>query len=304
MRLGVTVLLVLITLFLVAARGVGSEESTYRVVFDSNRSGSFGIFSIKADGSDLTTIFDSKHQEMNPAVSPDGKWIAFARSAVLERNAPSDIWMVRVDGSEPRLLVKDGAYPSFGSDNTKLYFNRGSRKVMSVNLETSKEEEIFPKNIAPFSGRVVNLPRMSPDGRYLAFSSDYPNRWKTWVYDFKTSTPTKIGHGCEPNWSSDSKSLVWVSTGSAKSKSGIFKFDLETKQRSELQDSGEPFGHEYFPHLEQEGELLFWAACPVDQHSHFSANYQLFSRDLATGTRVKLTNDTFTNRWPVLLKTQ
>ena len=47
-------------------------------------------------------------------VSPDGRSIVFERARSLEEGKDSDLWVVGVDGGEPRLLVRDGQSPSWG----------------------------------------------------------------------------------------------------------------------------------------------------------------------------------------------
>jgi hypothetical protein len=46
------------------------------------------------------------------SVSPDGEWIVFERSVNLELTA-GDLWIMRSDGTEQRLLVNDGLRPSW-----------------------------------------------------------------------------------------------------------------------------------------------------------------------------------------------
>jgi Tol biopolymer transport system component len=47
-------------------------------------------------------------------VSPDGKWIVYERSPTWGDNeSPVDLWIVKIDGSEERLLIKNGQSPSW-----------------------------------------------------------------------------------------------------------------------------------------------------------------------------------------------
>jgi hypothetical protein len=49
----------------------------------------------------------------NFSISPDGQWIVFERSKSLDENRAIDLWIARVDGGNPRLLVRDGFSPSW-----------------------------------------------------------------------------------------------------------------------------------------------------------------------------------------------
>ena len=47
-------------------------------------------------------------------VSPDGKWIVYERSPTWDDNeSPVDLWMIKIDGTEDHLLVKNGESPSW-----------------------------------------------------------------------------------------------------------------------------------------------------------------------------------------------
>ena len=47
------------------------------------------------------------------SVSPDGEWIVFERSKSLDDDRAIDLWIVPINGGNPRLLVKDGFSPSW-----------------------------------------------------------------------------------------------------------------------------------------------------------------------------------------------
>ena len=49
----------------------------------------------------------------NFSVSPDGKWIVFERAPTVDKDQEADLWIVGVDGSNMRLLVRNGFEPSW-----------------------------------------------------------------------------------------------------------------------------------------------------------------------------------------------
>ncbi len=57
------------------------------------------------------THFDDE-MATNFAPSPDGKWIVFTRRKNLEKT--TDLWVMRIDGSDMRLLVRNGGAPAWG----------------------------------------------------------------------------------------------------------------------------------------------------------------------------------------------
>ena len=48
-----------------------------RILFDSNRSGNFGIYSISLDGQDLQKVSNTPKHEIFPDPSPDGRFVVF-----------------------------------------------------------------------------------------------------------------------------------------------------------------------------------------------------------------------------------
>jgi hypothetical protein len=47
------------------------------------------------------------------SISPDGQWIVFERSKSLDDDRAIDLWVAPIDGSNPRLLVRDAFSPSW-----------------------------------------------------------------------------------------------------------------------------------------------------------------------------------------------
>jgi len=271
------------------------------IVFDSNRGGSFGIYALSTDGTNLRTIFKTERQEMYPDVSPDGEWIVFSQALSSSRLAPSDIWIVRRDGSDAERIVEDGIFPTFSSDGQTVYFERQRKKVMAIDLASRTTKEIFPAGRQKFARSQVVKPRVSPDGLKVSFTSDRPDSWNAWYVDLVSGKTHHIANGCEPTWSSESDSILFVKTVSARAGSGLFQHDLAVPGIDLFLDREDPFGHEYFPTLIKQDNFTLFAASPGDQHSHLEANYQLFVKDNQEGQRYRLSFDEHTNRWPKYL---
>lgn len=95
-----------------------------RIVFRGTHaeSGAGQICSVKADGSDVQVVFtEPAILSFNPTVSPDGKRIAF----VSNRDGNNEIYVVDVDGTDPRRVTSDEAvddYPTWSRDGQWLAF--------------------------------------------------------------------------------------------------------------------------------------------------------------------------------------
>jgi TolB protein len=74
-----------------------------RIAFASNRDGTWRIFLMDADGTDVELLPSGTGDATEPAWSPDGGRIAF----VSTRSGNSDIWVVNLDGSGLRRLTTD-----------------------------------------------------------------------------------------------------------------------------------------------------------------------------------------------------
>jgi WD40-like Beta Propeller Repeat len=49
----------------------------------------------------------------NFSISPDGKWIVFERAKTVDKDQEADLWIARIDGSNMRLLVRNGIEPAW-----------------------------------------------------------------------------------------------------------------------------------------------------------------------------------------------
>jgi TolB protein len=96
--------------------------------------------------------------------SPDGQQIAFTS----ERSGNRDIWVMSVDGDEPRQLINhpsEDFYPVWSPDGQWLVFTTsrdGSRRLWRVPVAGGAPE--------PLDIGEGNYVRWSPDGQHLVFA--------------------------------------------------------------------------------------------------------------------------------------
>ena len=130
-----------------------------------NRSG-FDIVGMDASTGKVTPLLTGDYDENTPAISPDGRWLAYVsnesgRPEVYVTNlpVPSTKWQVSADGAGGALWSQDGG--------ELLFMSR--RKVWSVRVRRNAAAvEFDPPQQLPIEVPNATAPRsVTPDGRFL-----------------------------------------------------------------------------------------------------------------------------------------
>ena len=127
------------------------------------------LFVANADGTAERPLLNADSLDYNPVWSRDGQWIVFTS----ERNSSADLYRVQPDGTGLQQLTANPAYDDqadFSPDGQKLVFVStradGTADLWSRDLSTNRETPLT-------SGRGGDFrPSWSPDGKWIAFSSD------------------------------------------------------------------------------------------------------------------------------------
>jgi TolB protein len=147
-----------------------------KVLFQSNRTGVFEIFTMNPDGKELKQLTFDTVDNNSPSWSPDGRWIVFASG---RDNDESDIYIMDADGhNETRLTDTPGddSHPHFSPDGNKIIFN-SPRNSPDLKADWSDQwHEIYFMNtdgsyqekITSFRS-VCTFPSISPDGKKICF---------------------------------------------------------------------------------------------------------------------------------------
>ena len=142
-----------------------------------------------------------------PVWSPDGKWIAYNS----DRNGRSNILRKPSDGSgAEELLLTDEQIdePSdWSRDGRYLIYSHGplSGAIWALPLEGERK----PWQILPRGSNA----RLSPDGRWLAYSSDESGRPEVYVVPFRGGQgkwQVSANGASLPQWSKDGKELYYL----------------------------------------------------------------------------------------------
>lgn len=148
----------------------------------------------------------------DPVWSADGNWIAYTA----DRDGHAEITRKRSDGSGPeeRMFTDpEAVFPDDWSRDSKyLIYARGASSLLGAGgslWALPLEGERKPWQVVSRGGQG----RLSPDGRWLAYSSDESGRPEIYVVSFgggQGKWQVSANGGQLPQWSKDGKSLYYL----------------------------------------------------------------------------------------------
>lgn len=250
------------------------------------------IFIVSMAGGKAVALTQDFAWNIHPAVSPDGKKVAF----ISDRGGLSNVWTMNIDGSDLQQITKEKNNlihsPKWSPDGEYLVVNKGimsSRSIPAgeiwlyhrsggdgIKIKKREHGNSDQKNIAD--------PAFSPDGNYLYYTHDITpgsrfsyNRdplksiFAITRYDMQKGEEERFvsgtGGAIVPTPSPDGKHLAFIRR--VKNKTALFVKDLENGSEKPLfmdleRDMQEGFGSEgyfaYFDWTPDSKHIVFWTA--------------------------------------------
>lgn len=233
------------------------------VFFAANRR----LFSLSLAGGEPVPITPAFGSYAAPAISPDGKWVAFAHSY----EHVDGISLVDANGEEfPRKLAygadfvmqptwhPSGEYIAFVAWNhPQMPWNGSELRLLKLKEDGSGLP--YADNIVTITGdkeTAVFQPEFSPDGRYLSYVSDATGWGQIYIYDLEAAehrqlTENEAEHGAPAwiqgmrtySWSSDGRSINYLEN--SRGFISLRRYNLDTAEDERV------IGFEEYSHLEQ-----------------------------------------------------
>jgi len=183
-----------------------------RIFFASDRDGSSEIYSMKPNGTDQRRLTETAGQEFAPAVSANGRWVAFS-FLPSDGSTRTRLVVMRADGSSRRNVTGDrfqaDISPSFSPNGRRLVFTRETDpatengRIWTIGLKPgSTGQQLI--TIAPAR---QYTPEYTPDGRKIFFTQQSLSA----PFGFRIHSVRTDGQGLTPI-SPESHESAWSPT--------------------------------------------------------------------------------------------
>jgi tricorn protease len=148
------------------------------------------VFTVPAEKGEARNLTDTPGiREMDPAWSPDGRWVAY----LSDRSGEYEFYVRPGDGSgEERRVTQDGKVwrfpPLWSPDSKKIAFADKTRRLLWLDVATGKVTEADRHERGD-----INDYRWSPDSRWLTYTKNGDTLLPSvWVYSLDTKKAMRL----------------------------------------------------------------------------------------------------------------
>jgi Tol biopolymer transport system component len=144
--------------------------------------------------------------ETDPVWSPDGRELVFSSN----RQGVTNLYRKVIGGGDEELVLDSAEqkYPKLWTkDGSILFINEQGKTFYNLPLAGDRKPVVLTH-----SEFERDNPRVSPDGRWIAYNSLESGRWEVYVAafpSFQEKRQVSGGGGCQPLWRKDGKELFY-----------------------------------------------------------------------------------------------
>jgi TolB protein len=225
-----------------------------KIVFVSNKTGFKEIYECDFDGYGVEQLTNFKSISMNPALSPDGKFLAY----------------ISFNSGRPTLYIRDlasGKIASVGKSGVSIDPGWRSNSEVAATLSPEGNQEIFlVKTDGTLSRKVTNnksidiSPTFSPDGSKMAFVSSRNGLPQIFIQDIQSGLVKRLTfsgrYNTQPSWSPLGDKIAYT-TWEKNGEINIFVINTDGSGLVQLtQKSGENKSPSWSP----DGEMIVYTS--------------------------------------------
>ncbi len=223
-----------------------------RLVFQSNKSGDWVLYTMNADGSDVAALTEDQFRSVGPVWSPDGTLILYVSN---NEDEWEDLWVVHPDGTGKRnvtnTLSVNESHPHWRPEGRRIIFNA------TTDVTVEGNEEVYEMNLTGSDLRKLTTydgwdtyASVSPDGarivwrRVLTTGESWREGWNSEIFVMNrdgtairnlSRHPSFDGY---PTWSPDGAHILFSSDRSGTLQLHVMDADGTNVQRL-IESSGE-----------------------------------------------------------------
>ncbi len=256
-----------------------------QIAFISDRDANCELYIMNGDGTDQTRLTYTAANESAPAISPDGRKIAFCSDQDSSTPWIMDIYVMNVDGSNVLRLTthpRHDVYPAWGPDGSEIAF--ASTRGGPNDANDYFDIYVMPADLGEAGGlrRITNnglldgAPTWSPDGSLLAWEAHrLPEPFgdrrlivvgSSWDGSGEYTVSSDNFHGRVPSWGSNGL-IVFSRAPHMVTYHDLMVVDPNAPPESAL--TSDP-GDEYCPCCSPDGSAVAF-------QSNLSGNYDIWT---------------------------
>ncbi len=260
------------------------------IAFQSDRTGNNQIYTMHADGSDLTRVTNDASDDQQPIVSALGLKIGYVSAPAGSKQY--DLWTVFGNGSSPERLTqtlnaRGGHWSPLGVD---IAFSGTNAAGDGPDIYLIRNDGTHLRRLTSGAGSNIE-PCFSPDGKKIVFTSTMTGISNIYLMNADGTQLVQLtdlkSNNAEATFSPDGKQIAFWSNRSGNGELYLMNAD-GSNQRNLTNGPGFDFEPAYSPNTP---EVVF-------SSQRDGPNFQIYVINVETKVVRRLTNDTSTDRAP------